>query len=114
MNLRPTKLFTVIVSVGVIEKEEKLLGTSPLGKIVHLSTLNVLINDVMVIESEGWLEGGDRKFLTPKEKAEDMPPLPNRLVTVISVFEEPVQVILLFKFYISDMYYRSKFSTAHR
>jgi hypothetical protein len=40
------------------------------------------------------LEGGDKKFLTPKEKAVLMPPLPNKLVTVIKVFDDPVQVIL--------------------
>ena len=55
---------------------------------------------MIVIESEGWLEGGDKKFFTPKEKAADMPALPNKLVTVMSIFEDPIHVILLFIFYI--------------
>jgi hypothetical protein len=46
----------------------------------------------MVIESEGWIEGGDRKLPTPKEKAEETV-VENMLEAVMRVPPEPTQEI---------------------
>jgi hypothetical protein len=51
----------------------------------------------MVIKSEGWLEGGDKKLSTPKAKAALMSPW-KMLLTVIRVPDEPTQVMPVLMF----------------
>lgn len=47
--------------------------------------------------SEGWLEGGERKLLTPKAKLL-LTVVWNRLLTVMSVLLEPTQEIPVLTF----------------
>ena len=53
----------------------------------------------MVIRSEGWFEGGERKELTPIAK-EELTLVWNMLLIVIRVFDDPTQDIPVFVFFI--------------
>ena len=92
-------MFTVIVAEDVRAKAKKEFGVSPEGKVEQVSTSCIPSNEVIVMRSEAWSEGGERKELTPIAKEVEVGAR-KILLIVIRVLEDPTHKIPLFMFFI--------------
>ena len=92
-------MFTVIVADDVRAKPKNEFAVSPEGNVEHVSTSCIPSNEVIVMRSEAWSEGGERKELTPIAKEVEVEAR-KILLIVIRVLEDPTHKIPLLMFFI--------------